>query len=173
MRPKSPLECKVEGCAGPRQRAKVGLCEKHYYRMRRTGSTDLAPRNARSTVRHGYVIVKAEGHPLAGANGWAYEHRVVAYTRHGFAPLACYWCGKPTTWKDCHVDHLDGMKVNNAPENLAVTCAGCNRARGACWPFLKSLSPAKRQELFALIGGDVQGNPIDPNHHWNQRSVPW
>ena len=36
--------CRIEGCANPRRSSKKDVCEKHYYRFRRTGSYELLDR---------------------------------------------------------------------------------------------------------------------------------
>ena len=59
---------------------------------------------------HGYVLVYVgEKHHLADVNGEAYEHRIVAEKVIGRS------LGPGET-----VHHLDGIKSNNAPENIVV-----------------------------------------------------
>lgn len=58
----------------------------------------------------GYILVKVgRGHPLALANGYAYEHRLVAQEAMG-RPLA----------PGEEVHHKNGVKSDNRPENLEV-----------------------------------------------------
>ena len=78
--------CSVHKCHDPATRVGHGLCENHYRRVRNTGSFDLTPRVEFQTS-NGYRMVKAAGHPVAQAsNGWAFEHRIVAYQKYGEGP---------------------------------------------------------------------------------------
>jgi hypothetical protein len=78
----------------------------------------------------GYVRALVPGHPMADPRGWGFEHRMVLYDKLGGANPNCHWCGAVLTWGTLHTDHLDDDKTNNAPENLAPSCSGCNTARG-------------------------------------------
>lgn len=131
--------CSVQGCAGLATRISYGICELHYCRQRRTGRLERKEPGPRLDG-NGYVSVKAIGHPLA-SGAWVRQHRLVAYDKHNGVCPSCYWCGTPTSWARCHVDHLNGVKADNRADNLVVACAPCNRARGAAWPFLTGLTP--------------------------------
>ena len=125
--------CSVEGC-GKKSRNVKGrlLCEAHYMRLRRKGTTDLKPPKSEITHSHGYVIVRCPDHPLAlrlGRNH-AYQHRVVFYDANGEGPFDCHWCGEEVDWDTLHVDHLDDVKTHNDPLNLVASCPTCNQARG-------------------------------------------
>lgn len=101
------LTCSIDGCAKPVKAR--GWCAMHYWRWKKHGSTDAVRpyRTGRRIMDNGYVGVWAPGHPLAGMNGYAPEHRLVMFELgHDIA-------GK-------HVHHLDHDKTNNAPENLVV-----------------------------------------------------
>lgn len=143
--------CRAEGCDRLATRKGYALCEMHYYRMRRTGDLGARVRKASWAKPEGYVVAWAEGHPLADKKGQAYQHRLVAHKTHGGKCPACHWCGNQTTWADCHVDHLNGDKGDNRPENLVVACATCNRVRGAAWPFLVGLTDRGLAHLLELL----------------------
>jgi hypothetical protein len=105
----------------------------HYYRKRRTGSYDLNPKQLPERILQsaGYVRLLSPNHPLNDHNGnRAYEHRVVYYNNHGKGPFHCHWCGRPITWADMDIDHLDDNKANNAISNLVASCPRCNKLRG-------------------------------------------
>lgn len=98
--------CSVEGCesAGTRR----GWCNAHYKRWQKYGDPlGVATRPTR-TVYRGYVRIKAPGHPEAGVNNWALEHRVVAHDTFGPIP------------EGFHVHHRNHDKQDNRPENLQV-----------------------------------------------------
>lgn len=124
--------CSVPGCGNDANRARLGLCEKHYMRQRRNGTTErLVPKQRYGHV-HGYVKVRCLGHPLVKgrASPVEYEHRVVFYNARGAGPFRCQHCGVEVTWADMHVDHLNDTPDDNRIENLAPSCPKCNWKRG-------------------------------------------
>lgn len=125
-------QCRAEGCDREARYRSAGLCQKHYFRLRRTGSTERQQRKAvyRRSNPAGYQLLHEPGHPLAGGNGYVYEHRMVIYSVYGDDLPPCAICGKQVTWADCHIDHIDNDVTNNARENLRQTCRGCNVKRG-------------------------------------------
>lgn len=79
-------------------------------------------------------------HPLATAGNVVMQHRAVLLDKIGPGPHACYWnsrygCGKTQLeWggqAGICVDHLDGDRLNNDPDNLVPCCIGCNTRRGS------------------------------------------
>lgn len=130
---KFPLHaCRVAGCEKLANRVGPGLCEMHYARARRNGTTDsqyerMAEFNKQSG---GYLYVKAKGHALSGLRTRAYAHRVAFYDANGEGPFACHWCKAEVNWATMHVDHLDDDKGNNLPSNLVAACPVCNMQRG-------------------------------------------
>lgn len=143
--------CSVHKCTEPATRSGDGLCERHYRRVRNTGSFDLTPRVELQTS-NGYVMVKKPEHPLAAkSNGWAFQHRVVAYEKYGPGPHPCHWCGLVLPWGDLVVDHLNEVKADNRPDNLVPTCNPCNRIRGGMIPFIKRMLPERVGEFVSTL----------------------
>lgn len=136
--------CKVEGCIIAATRVGAGMCEKHYGRIRRNGST--APRTPayRYVNGKGYITLLEPSHPLANTRGYVYEHRKVMYASIGEAPHKCYWCDTELhTWARITVDHLNECKSDNSLGNLVVSCNACNRYRGCMLPFLDRVTVDK------------------------------
>ena len=126
-------QCSVDGCLKPATRVGSRMCEMHYVRQYRNGTTKhIGHKTPAGIVLHsnGYVLQAAPGHPRALGGYRAYQHRVVFTDAHGEGPFNCHWCSKRVTWADMHVDHLDNIKTNNAIGNLVASCALCNTARG-------------------------------------------
>ena len=102
--------CSVEGCDKPvRSR---NMCASHYNKMRRWGTPEPPSRpKPKHTKRgpSGYVMVKAPDNPMAMANGYVAEHRLVIAERIG-RPLL----------KSENVHHINGVRDDNRPENLEL-----------------------------------------------------
>lgn len=124
--------CSVQGCAKPANRISANLCEMHYMRVRRNGSTDRMPTHINEMLQHsgGYLLVYAPNHPLRAASPRVYEHRFVYYNANGAGPFNCYWCNKVVGWDDMHVDHLNSIVIDNCIDNLVASCPVCNQRRG-------------------------------------------
>lgn len=59
--------------------------------------------------------------------GWGY----LSYTYRQSVRNKCEVCGKPgTKSKPLHVDHEDGNKKNDDPDNLKAKCASCHLKKG-------------------------------------------
>lgn len=103
------MSCSIDGCNKPH--AAVGLCDTHYHRLRRYGSTDKPPRPqrggckvedcARPHVGLGYCgrhwrSFKRHGDPLAAKDGFgarrkgdgtcAFDDCPLPYRSHGYCP---------------------------------------------------------------------------------------
>lgn len=64
------------------------------------------------SLREGYIRVRAPGHPLAGRDGYVYEHRKVA------------WDAGLLTDPADHVHHRNHDRADNSIENLVVLTNG-------------------------------------------------
>lgn len=116
-RPQGSIQCSVENetgrCANS-ARAR-GWCQGHYQRWKKNGTPGavaLRRPQYRSVMSNGYVRVWCPGHPMANSDGYALEHRKVAYD-----------VGLAVASGD-HVHHINGNKRDNRPENLEVKRAG-------------------------------------------------
>jgi len=116
--------CKVEACRSLVRSLNAILCDKHYRRLLRTGTTDKRkPRKCKTS--HGYVQVYDSDNQRM-----EYEHRKVLFESMGSGPFKCYWCNRVVTKKTMHVDHLNEVRDDNDSGNVVPSCAICNQARG-------------------------------------------
>lgn len=123
------MKCCAQECNRDAVYKEKQLCQKHYFRFWRNGTTELKKKEARYFDGQGYVVVIKKGHPLAGKDGNIREHRFVAYEKYKDTELRCELCEKKLTWNTAHVDHKDECKQNNKPGNLRILCRGCNVMR--------------------------------------------
>lgn len=125
------MKCAVEGCERDALYKGEQLCQKHYFRKWRNGTTNLVrTRKYRLQNPKGYQRIYEPNHPLSDKRGYVYEHRAVLYSKIGDVPFTCDLCGVTLTWSTCHVDHIDNDVTNNKEENLRPTCSTCNTRRG-------------------------------------------
>lgn len=126
------MQCHVEGCGRDAPYKSAQLCQKHYFRMRRNGTTGKIAKSRKDRVvtPNGYVRVFHPLHALADKGGYVFEHRYVMWSVVGEHTGPCRICGKPESWSTCHVDHIDEDRKNNAKSNLRILCRGCNVKRG-------------------------------------------
>lgn len=128
-------QCTHDGCESPARSRKSGLCEMHYYRMRRRGSFALQrednPPPEATTNAEGYVREFLPHHPLWGeTQGRLYQHRRVFFDAHGKGPHRCNWCGCELSWDTMDVDHVNAIRDDNRLSNLVPSCRPCNVKRG-------------------------------------------
>jgi hypothetical protein len=126
--------CDVDGCDKEIKRNRQ--CAMHAWRFETYGSYELPPPSEMHYSSEGYIKVRANGHPLADAGGWAYKHRVVLWDKIGPGEHPCHWCATPIWWDlprgsvaRLTADHVDWDKENNEPENLVPACLPCNSVR--------------------------------------------
>lgn len=134
------MKCKIDGCDRNAQYKTAQLCQMHYFRIRRNGTVEKVLERKKRLIGHsrqprivmpgkGYIRLYEPSHPLADTQGYVSEHRKVVYSRMGESLNCCELCGKPVTWKDVHIDHIDKNVQNNSPENLRPLCRPCNTFR--------------------------------------------
>lgn len=128
------MQCKVDGCGREAHYKAAQLCQMHYFRQWRYGTTDTVKRGKakrRQENPQGYQWLYMPNHPLRHKNGsYVAEHRAVLYAAIGPGPMKCALCGCDLTWETCKVDHIDCDVRNNAIGNLRPTCNTCNTQRG-------------------------------------------
>jgi hypothetical protein len=109
-------------CADPdRKVTRRGRCDRCYQRAKKAG--DFVPRpynrTGRSVMANGYVRVWKPGHPTAAKDGYAYEHRYVAWETFGPFDL------------DHEIHHRNHDRTDNRPENLVILAAEEHRLEHA------------------------------------------
>jgi hypothetical protein len=135
-------------------RISADLCEACYCYQRLNGKPRRKFEKSAGYYRtgpHGYLVIRQEGHPLAHRSGWVYEHRFVAYVKHGGVCPPCFWCGRHLQWKKAVVDHLNEQKADNRPENVEVSCNTCNRMRGLMIGFIQNALPERLEQFISLV----------------------
>jgi 5-methylcytosine-specific restriction endonuclease McrA len=153
--PTTQQTCSVDGCGSRANRVKFGLCEKHYMRLRRNGTTDRTLKPPRIKHSAGYVLVAPKDHPLMQgkpSGSRIYEHRMVFFDKYGGGKQKCYWCGKTILFEDMHVDHLNAVKHDNRIDNLVAACPSCNQARG----IQKMTETMRQRGLMLTYNGETK-----------------
>lgn len=127
------MKCRVDGCGNEAMYKAKQLCQKHYFREMRNGTTERLSRKRKDKCLdgQGYVMLYKPNHPLATKNGLIREHRYVAYEKYKREEIKCEICNKSLTWESLHVDHIDENKENNNASNLRILCRACNVMRAS------------------------------------------
>ncbi len=124
------MTCKVNGCETDVMYIGKQLCQKHYFRLMRNGTTDRKIVAAyRTSNPAGYQLLNEPTHKLANKNGKVYEHRYLIYKKYGENLPNCELCGSEINWSNCHIDHIDENVKNNNENNLRPLCRPCNTFR--------------------------------------------
>lgn len=124
--------CSVDGCDNSAMYKSAKLCQKHYFRLMRNGTTNtIRARKYRARNAAGYQLVFEPKHPLANKSGYVYEHRFVYFNEVCSSPNKCEICNTEISWDTLHIDHKDNDVTNNKPVNLRATCRPCNTFRGS------------------------------------------
>lgn len=133
-------KCSVLGCDRDARYKALKMCQKHYFRNFRNGTTKLLSeikkecggvvRQTRLTMPgKGYQFLYEPDHKLATKQGYVYEHRKVVYSVYGDSLKSCAICGRDVNWSNVHIDHIDKDVKNNKAENLRPLCRVCNTRR--------------------------------------------
>ena len=134
------MKCKVDGCEKDATYKSESLCQKHYFRKWRYGTTELTRDKKLREIGYtrvyritmpgkGYQRVYEPLHPLADGQGYVAEHRMVLWDRYGNNLPPCELCGAESSWATSHIDHRDNDVKNNAADNLRPLCRPCNTFR--------------------------------------------
>lgn len=148
-------QCRQPGCNNHARSVRSGLCEKHYYRLRRRGTFllkgDEAPPPREVRHSEGYVIEYLPSHPLWGeVHGRVYQHRRVFFDNYGKGPHPCHWCGKTLHWDEMDVDHVNAVRDDNEPANLVASCRSCNVKRGCA--SMTEIHRARSKNKITFMG---------------------
>lgn len=113
---------------------------------------------------NGYLVTQPKRWTKA-ANGRVLPLNSAAWQRLRRSVLAeqplCQYCPPGVVTPANTVDHGDFNPANNSRENLFSCCVPCHSVRTA----------ASMHGRPARLGCDMDGNPSNPMHHWNQAAV--
>lgn len=138
----------------------IGCSEKHVQNILRVHNAERLPRGAREgELNHsyrggriadldGYILVSApDDHPQARKTGLIYEHRLIAEKNIGRYLLLTEV-----------VDHIDGLHLHNAPDNLRVFDSNADHLRAT----ISGQKPNWSPEGFAKMQIPSQIRPMYP-----------
>ncbi|MET7742001.1 HNH endonuclease signature motif containing protein [Streptomyces sp. NPDC005385] len=129
-------------------------------------------------AKSGYVTHIGYAHPVANASGITRHHRIVLWDKIGPGEHACHWeCGTTVSWDKTYphdpngmvVDHVNGDKSDNRPENLVPSCGRCNLTR----PGVKKASRPKTQIGPCSVEGckkDAKAKFLCSTHYQQQKA---
>ena len=157
--------CTIPGCDNTANRNKRTLCEKHYYRLRRNGTTELTrpQRKARGTC-----VVEGCGKKDSGPHGYCPKHHT-RVRRHGspdiVLPTFCKWGPDHPSWKENNIGRVAAhqrvvSRRGSAKTHLCVDCG----LPASHWSY----DHADPNEFKDERGSPTSGDPS----HYQARCVP-
>ncbi len=125
--------------ANPEKRTPVDLTKKKVINKRyRTNNLESARRSAREYNQRNPDVVKASRAKRRAIEKDAEGTHTPADIRARYEAQGgrCWWCGEPVGEK-YHVDHIFALANggSNGPENICISCAGCNLSKNAKTPL--------------------------------------
>lgn len=90
----------------------------HQYGLKRENNPTYIGRARRT--KNGYIFIRDFDHPFIQADGWIWEHRIVAERYLMTDKESVVIGGKKYLNPDLDVHHKDGNKLNNDPTNLEI-----------------------------------------------------
>jgi hypothetical protein len=126
-----------------RRLSKLGISRPPGWRL--AGENNPIWKGGRTSTAGGYIYLLRRNHPMSGKNGYVLEHRLVMAEKLG-----------RMLGDDEHVHHINGVKDDNRPENLAVVSGSDHKLLHVdVMRELRSLRERVR-ELEGLVGDERQ-----------------
>jgi endogenous inhibitor of DNA gyrase (YacG/DUF329 family) len=110
-----PINCASCGKRFEPQGSSIKFCSKSCFGRSERGEKNHKWKGGKATTSQGYILLYSPEHPMANANGYVMEHRLVMETHIG-----------RLLSKQEVVHHRDENKSNNRLENLEIMTRGAH-----------------------------------------------
>lgn len=125
------------GIVGSKSNRRISDRSRDRMRKKKKGQESPSWRGGRRTSGGGYIEIHNPNHHRARANGYVFEHIIVAEKKIGRRLLGC----------EC-VHHKDGDKKNNSPDNIFVL-------KRADHSSMHGKEKCKKVKIICLVCGEV------------------